>query len=617
MKIKRQSTPRSGSRWIGLSLAVALLGSLPVVASPAAARDGIASGGAGFAQQASSTRTLSAVRTGALKIVKSFTTNGYSGNPSFAITYQCPGKSGTVSLKAGRSATINNVRAGNCKVTEKALKHPSGWTYAAPTYSPAQTVAVVAGKTVTVTVNNVINRNVGSLKITKVFDANGYGGDPTFEIGYTCAGASGSVLLKGGATATVPGVPTGDCTVSEQPLTNPPGWIYADPAFSPARTVPVLIGKTAEVTVTNTITRRSPQTDTVFNYPEPGQTDPAIRNKLVQLLAGVPSGAEVSAALYIIFPDYPVLDALIDAHDRGAAVQVVLDSGNRGSAATNQAIDEAFALLVDELGSDPGAQSFAIQCERACISKEANSIQHNKFVLMSATGDQADVVFQTTANMTTTGSGEAQWNAAVVNSGTPEVYASYKAYFTDLADQRSVDGNNYNAVRPPATYGKFTPHYFPRTDGIDTVAQTLAGVNCSGSTAVDVMANYFVRPTVRDQLTQMAQAGCGVRVLARVDNISRAMCDSLVAQAVTVRVGDAPSATDVGIHGKYLTVTGGVDNRHLVWMGSHNLTHNALLRNDETFMLIDDQQVHDEFRTNFDIIWNQPAMTDGCQTVLE
>ena len=84
--------------------------------------------------------------------------------------------------------------------------------------------------------------------------------------------------------------------------------------------------------------------------------------------------------------------------------------------------------------------------------------------------------------MSTEGSGEADWNAAVVSSGNPGLYDSYEAYFADLAARRTVPGNDYNAVRPPATYGKFTPYYFPRTDGIDTVAQTLASVDCTGST---------------------------------------------------------------------------------------------------------------------------------------
>ena len=71
----------------------------------------------------------------------------------------------------------------------------------------------------------------------------------------------------------------------------------------------------------------------------------------------------------------------------------------------------------------------------------------------------------------------------------------------------------------------------------------------------------------------------------------------------------------MGIHGKYLTVSGGADNRHLVWMGSHNLTDNALLRNDETFLLIDDQGVHDAFLANFETIWADPSMSLGCTKV--
>ena len=34
-------------------------------------------------------------------------------------------------------------------------------------------------------------------------------------------------------------------------------------------------------------------------------------------------------------------------------------------------------------------------------------------------------------------------------------------------------------------------------------------------------------------------------------------------------------------------------------MGSHNFTYNALVRNDETFLLIDDRNVHDAFVNNF------------------
>ena len=98
--------------------------------------------------------------------------------------------------------------------------------------------------------------------------------------------------------------------------------------------------------------------------------------------------------------------------------------------------------------NDPAAPSFAMQCGLACISKADKSINHNKFVTMSQAGDLQDVVFQSTANVRSDGSGDAAWNAAVVTSGNPEVMAQYESYFNDLAARRSVPSNNYHAVRP-------------------------------------------------------------------------------------------------------------------------------------------------------------------------
>lgn len=234
---------------------------------------------------------------------------------------------------------------------------------------------------------------------------------------------------------------------------------------------------------------------------------------------------------------------------------------------------------------------------------------------MSASGDASEVVFQSTANQRFAGSGDTAWNAAVVSTGNPDLFASYVGYFNDLAARTSVPNNDYNAVRPPVTYGKFTPYYFPRTDGTDSVSKGLMSVDCSVTgTTVNVMASYFTRPKIRNRVNEMAQAGCGVRVIARADHITREFCDTLL-PPVEVRIGDQPSESKVGIHGKYVTITGGyagTANRNLVWMGSHNFTYNALVRNDETFLLIDDRAVHDAFVDNFDTIWADNSLTPGC-----
>lgn len=358
-----------------------------------------------------------------------------------------------------------------------------------------------------------------------------------------------------------------------------------------------------------------PQVYPVFNYPQVGQPDPAINNDLTRLLDSVPPGAQVVASFFVIQPNYPVVDALINARGRGADVRVVLDSGDGQSAATNQAVDETFERLALALGKDPGAPSFAMQCVLACISKAPDSIDHNKFVAMSQAGDLTNVVFQSTGNVRSDGSGDAAWNAAVVASGNPLLYGSYLGYFENLAARLNVPGNDYNAFRSPTAFGMSTPYYFPRTDDGDSVSQALMKVDCAlAPTAVNVMASYFTRPKVRNRLNEMAQAGCGVRVIARTDTITREFCDTLLSP-VEVRIADKPSASKVGIHGKYLTIGGGFDGHpdaKVAWVGSHNLTRNALVRNDETFLLTDDAALHAAFVGNFDMIWNDPTLTAGC-----
>lgn len=357
-----------------------------------------------------------------------------------------------------------------------------------------------------------------------------------------------------------------------------------------------------------------PAVYSVFNYPGPGIPDPAINAELTRLINEVPTTGQVSAALFVVAPNYPLVDALIAAFNRGTSVRVVMDSGQGQSAATAAQVAETIAKLSSVLGTDTSARSYVVQCITACISKAPDSINHNKYVLMSETGTLRDVVFQSTANVRSDGSGDAAWNAATVNSGSAGLYDSYLSYFSNLSTRRTVAGNDYNAVQPPVQLGQWTPYYFPRTDGVDSVSQTLSGVNCAAApTRIDVMAAFFTRPKVRNRLNEMASAGCTVRVIARTDSITREFCDSLT-PPIEVKISDKPSQTKVGIHGKYILISGGFDGavRKVVWMGSENLTRGALVRNDETFLLIDTDAVHTSFAANFDRIFNDPTLTAGC-----
>lgn len=108
------------------------------------------------------------------------------------------------------------------------------------------------------TVTNTISRDLGELKISKVFDAGDSGFTGTFAINYDCDDGEaydGTVNLAAGGTKTISGIPTGtQCTVTETTLPTPPtGWSFGTPTYTPTDGTVTISETLAEVVVTNTI----------------------------------------------------------------------------------------------------------------------------------------------------------------------------------------------------------------------------------------------------------------------------------------------------------------------------------------------------------------------------
>lgn len=357
-----------------------------------------------------------------------------------------------------------------------------------------------------------------------------------------------------------------------------------------------------------------PTRQALFNYPVPGGPDMTISQDLVDLIDDTPPGESIVMSYFVIQPGHPVIDALLRAYGRGVSVKVVLDSGDGQRAKKNAGIDASYARLAEAMGTD--GDSFARQCNRSCITDEPESINHNKFAAFSRTGASRYVVFQGTGNLRTDGSGDSAYNAAVVLRGDAATYAQYVGYFFDLYREIRVAGDDYAAYRPASSSGPVTTHFFPRTDDADTLSDALRSVDCAAQpTRVRVMASHFSRKSMRNTLRDMAYAGCSVEVLARQDTMTREFCDGLNPDRVAIRIAGRPTDERVTIHAKYVLLDGsyaGGLNRRITWMGSHNLTENALERNDETLLEISDPQVADAFSTNWDRIWNDPTMSAGC-----
>lgn len=382
-------------------------------------------------------------------------------------------------------------------------------------------------------------------------------------------------------------------TAAATPPVDPP----ADPTPSPTAPPPTTLRTGLEV---------------LFNYPVSGVPDLTLSNALVSLIDDTPSGEQISLSYFVVQPDHPVVEALRRAYSRGVLVRVVLDSGDGQKPKKNAAVDAAYARLAEMLGSP----SFARQCNRSCITDEESSINHNKFATFSRTSDAENVVFQGTGNLRADGSGDSAFNAAVIIRGDEVTYNQFTGYFEDLVTERRVSKDNYHAYRQPIASGPVTAHFFPRTDKTDPLEAALQTTNCIAQpTTIRVMAPFFSRKKVRNTLRDMAYAGCTVQVLARQETITKDFCDKLDPRKVHVKIAPAPTRDRVSIHAKYVLIDGsyggGLDQR-ITWTGSHNLTDNALERNDETFVQFTDPAVSAAFSANFERLWADPAMSSGC-----
>ena len=184
--------------------------------------------------------------------------NGYDG--PFTIDYDCgTGFTGTVSVSAGGSSTVNDIPTGTqCTVSETPPTPPNGYTFGTPTFSPSATVTITTkAATVEVTTNNTLTRDLGNLKLSKSLTGGPTATTVPSPSATTAAPATPASRVAAGSFETVSGIPTGtECTVSETTPTPPTGYTFGTPTFSPSATVTISTkDATFEVTANNTITR--------------------------------------------------------------------------------------------------------------------------------------------------------------------------------------------------------------------------------------------------------------------------------------------------------------------------------------------------------------------------
>ncbi|MDF2707403.1 MAG: hypothetical protein K0R62_3055 [Nonomuraea muscovyensis] len=332
----------------------------------------------------------------------------------------------------------------------------------------------------------------------------------------------------------------------------------------------------------------------VFNDPVGGDAAAIVRT-LCGMIRQTPAGASIQVAHFVMSgaDGTAFADELLRAYRRGVDVRVVVDGDSRGQTVARR--------LADVLGTDTATRSWLHVCTgpmsggtAACIGDKG---QHNKFYLFSRTGGASDVVVQSSANLTDLNS-STYWNNALVLPGNRRLYATYDAYFADLAAERK-NLDYYRVVQTGAAGGAVRASFFPKADG-DPIVEELDRVSCEGGATVRVGMSEWdtYRVAIAEKLRDLAGRGCTVRIVYGImaDDVRRLL---QAEPRITLHVLGGGGALPGRLHSKYLLIEG-PSNGHWVLTGSHNYNQTSLRRNDEALLKLNNKAIYQQYVRNFE-----------------
>lgn len=328
-----------------------------------------------------------------------------------------------------------------------------------------------------------------------------------------------------------------------------------------------------------------PRFQPVFSVrPADDGIDPAIEDAVVALIRRALPRSRVRIAVFT-FTRMTVAQALIDAHNRGVDVRVVVDGG------ADDPPESAVPALVRALG-----RARVTVCGAPGTACLGTGIMHHKTALFSALDDGSrSVVVQSSHNYT--GAQRRRHNNALIIRGDARLFSAYERVFEHQRRDIVRRGYYHTADGSLGTRA----YFFPRDAG-DTAVSALNNVDCRGGGRIRVAMAFFTnaRLAVADALLRRHREGCDVQVVVGDAHIR-------IGPRVRdlLRDGGVPlslyreSAGGWALHSKYMLIdaryAGSRTNRRLVFTGSHNWTGGALRENDETMLRVENDAVFEAY----------------------
>jgi hypothetical protein len=339
-------------------------------------------------------------------------------------------------------------------------------------------------------------------------------------------------------------------------------------AAAPATGVPG--GTTTPVPTTDDFV---PVAGPVFGDPTTARN--RIITRLLRNIAHTPAGGTIQIVGYSFSLD-KVAAALQAAHERGVAVQVVVNGHSRSWLPARR--------LVPALGKDVRQSSFFLLTHGS--ARGTGGVTHQKSWTFSQVGQTPDVVMVGSTNLTGYGT-QVQWSDTYVYTNRPDVYGVYAALFDVQKRDRPVSDPFVST-----DFADGGAYFFPRpgtTARSDPARLRIAELPDGAGTTIRVsqFAWYGPRGTwLARALARKKRTGATVSVVAG-QSVGGAVKGVLAAADIPIRSG-------VFAHGKrihtklmlasYSDSTGAHTS---IWTGSDNWADQSF-GNDEDVVRVDD-----------------------------
>lgn len=333
----------------------------------------------------------------------------------------------------------------------------------------------------------------------------------------------------------------------------------------------------------------TPKQGVLFNKPLTKGDRYVINDHIRKSIHSVHKGGKIRIMSWNV-KSFPYRRALIEAHNRGVSVRVLMSNG----LAKRQSASGDYNVLRRELSKHQAKRKKDMKSWiRACVAscRGTKGIAHVKFYTFSQSGKAEDVVMVGSANMTEVAAGN-QWNDMFTLVDKPGLYKWFQKTFAQASRDRRAHPPYRTYQVDDLTQAWVFPYLGKGALG-DPVTKILKRVQCkgvtgragvNGRTAIRIAQTAILDDrgvAIARQLKRLNDEGCNIRIAytvlgPKIKDILRSTSGRGPVPARQVAQDfDGDCSYDRYLHMKDMTISGHYGKNtsaHFVYNGTQNWT---------------------------------------------